>query len=53
MYIYCFQAYYWGGADRQIQEILRIISGFNFLFDQHVYRLTGASPEQALVVGTA
>jgi hypothetical protein len=24
-----------------------------FLFDQHVYRLTGASPEQTLVVGTA
>ena len=22
-------------------------------FDQHVYRLTGASPEQTLVVGTA
>ena len=27
--------------------------GISFLFDQHVYRLTGASPEQTLVVGTA
>lgn len=35
MYIYCFQAYYWGGADRQIQEILRIISGFNFFAYNH------------------
>lgn len=23
-----------------------------FMFDQHVYRLMGASPEQTLVVGT-